>query len=94
MQYSLKRRITSDDIDKAVESTFKRDRIIVMGALALVIVFSWGYILAGAGMNMTALEMTNLATGNSTAVMMPAVWDFGYAKVMFLMMKSKSKLIQ
>ena len=42
MQYSLKRRITSDNIDKAVEGTFKRDRIIVMGALALVIVLSWG----------------------------------------------------
>ncbi len=72
-------------IDKVVEATVKRDRIVVLGALALVIALSWVYLLAGTGMDMTALEMTRLTPGPAMAMMMPVVWDLGYAGVMFVM---------
>jgi predicted metal-binding membrane protein len=63
---------TSDfgtSLDTAVESTLKRDRVVVLGALLAVIVFAWGYVFAGAGMDMKAA----------------AVWNFGYACLMFTM---------
>ena len=72
-------------LDRAVEATVKRDRIVVLGALALVIAISWAYLLAGAGMDMTALESTRLTSGRGMAKMMPAAWDIGYAGVMFVM---------
>ena len=73
-------------INKAVESVVKRDRIVVLGALAAVVALSWAYVLAGAGMNMSALEMTGLGSGKGrTDMMMPAVWDLGYAGLMVVM---------
>ena len=85
MQRHPKWSITSDDIDKVVERTVKYDRIVVLGALGLVIVLSWAYLLAGAGQNMTAFEMTGLTSGSGMAKMMPAVWNISYAGVMFTM---------
>ena len=41
-----------------LESLLRRDRLVVIAALAAVIVACWAYILAGAGMGMSALEMT------------------------------------
>ncbi len=74
-------------IDKAVESAIKRDRIIVLGALFVVVSLSWIYVLNGAGMNMSAIEMTrmNFGGGGMGMMMMPAVWDLGYACLMFVM---------
>ena len=72
-------------IDKVIEATVKRDRIVVLGALAFVIALSWAYLLAGAGMDMTALESMRPTSGRGMAKMMPAVWDIGYAGVMFVM---------
>lgn len=73
-------------IDKAVEGAIKRDRLVVLGALGIVVALSWTYVLAGAGMNMSAFEMTRLSSGKgSLGMMMPAVWDLGYASLMFVM---------
>ncbi len=72
-------------IDKVVEGAIKRDKEFVLVALTAVIALSWSYVLAGAGMNMTALEMTRLASSGGMAKMMPAVWDIGYAALMFFM---------
>jgi predicted metal-binding membrane protein len=73
-------------IDKAVESAVKRDRIVVLGALSSVVALSWAYVLAGAGMDMSALEMTRLTSGRSGMDMMiPTAWDLGYAGLMFVM---------
>jgi predicted metal-binding membrane protein len=72
-------------IDNAIEITVKRDKIVVLGALCVVIVLSWVYLLAGAGMNMTASEMTRLASGGGMAMMIPAVWNTSYAALMFVM---------
>jgi predicted metal-binding membrane protein len=73
-------------IDSAVESAVKRDKIVVLGALSIAVVISWAYVLAGAGMNMSAFEMTRMTSGSGGMdMMMPAVWDIGYAGLMFVM---------
>jgi predicted metal-binding membrane protein len=41
-----------------LETVLRRDRVVVVAALVLVIIASWIYILAGAGMGMSAFEMT------------------------------------
>ena len=70
-------------IDIAIERMVKRDRAIVLAALTAVVALSWAYVLAGAGMRMSAFEMT--ASNGGMATMMPAIWDIGYAGVMFIM---------
>ena len=73
-------------IDKAIESVVKRDRIMILGALSIVVALSWVYVLAGAGMDMSALEMTRMASGKAGMYMMtPAVWSLSYAALMFVM---------
>ncbi len=44
-----------------LEAVLKRDRAIVIGGLVGVIVLAWIYILLGAGMGMTAIEMTAIS---------------------------------
>ncbi len=82
-------------IDQALEAALRRDRLIVLIALLAVILLSWAYLLSGAGMGMSALEMTraSLAQGRRgehapaglDSMMMPATWDLGYALVMLFM---------
>ena len=73
-------------IDNAIESALKRDRFIVLGALAVVLGLSWTYLLSGAGMGMSAFEMTRMTVANGDMAMMtPGVWDFSYAVLMFFM---------
>jgi predicted metal-binding membrane protein len=76
-------------VDMAIEKTLRRDRLIVVIALAVVIVLSWVYILSGAGMDMSAFEMTrmNLSLDKSAgiAMMIPAKWTMGYVVMMFFM---------
>ena len=43
-----------------LESVLRRDRLVVVVALVAVIVLSWAYVLAGAGMGMSAFEMTRM----------------------------------
>jgi predicted metal-binding membrane protein len=83
-------------VDAMLEAVLKRDRIVVVTALTAVIALSWAYLLAGAGMGMSAVEMTRMsqlgmARGMSEgaitgmAMMTPAVWTLGYAVLMFFM---------
>jgi predicted metal-binding membrane protein len=73
-------------IDSAIESAVRRDRVVVLGALSIVVAISWGYVLAGAGMSMSAVEMTRMNSGHEGMhMMMPAVWDIGHAGLMFVM---------
>ena len=55
-----------------LEIVLKRDRMVVIVGLVTVIALSWIYILQGAGMNMTALEMTgtNMSAGDSADMVM------------------------
>ncbi|MCG8368065.1 MAG: DUF2182 domain-containing protein [Pseudanabaenales cyanobacterium] len=72
-----------------MEAILKRDRWVVLSGLALVILLSWIYLLVGAGMGMSGLEMTRMSSGESMgmgeALMQPAVWSVGYALLMFFM---------
>ena len=43
-----------------LESVLRRDRLVVVIALVAVLVLSWVYVLAGAGMGMSAFEMTRM----------------------------------
>lgn len=60
-------------VDATLEAVLRRDRLVVVTALAAVIALSWAYLLVGAGMGMSAFEMTR------------AVWTPGYAVLMFFM---------
>jgi predicted metal-binding membrane protein len=72
-------------IDSAIERAVKRDRTIVLVALISVVLLSWFYVLAGAGMGMSAFEMTRMGDAGAMGMMMPAQWSGEYAGVMFLM---------
>jgi predicted metal-binding membrane protein len=71
-------------IDATLEAAVRRDRLVVTTALITVIALSWAYLLAGAGMGMSALEMTRMLQ-LGMATMTPAVWTPGYAVLMFFM---------
>jgi len=47
--------------DSPLEAVLKRDRLVVIGGLAGVVVLAWVYILLGSGMDMSALEMTRMS---------------------------------
>jgi predicted metal-binding membrane protein len=72
-------------IDSAIERAVKRDRTIVLVALTAVVVLSWIYVLSGAGMGISAFEMTRMSGGGAMGMMVPAEWSLEYASVMFLM---------
>lgn len=56
-----------------VEAVVKRDRVIVILGLLVVIALAWLYLLQGAGMGMTAVEMSSatLPWQSSSAMTMP-----------------------
>jgi predicted metal-binding membrane protein len=70
----------------SLEVIVKRDRALVGVALAGAVVTSWGYILAGAGTGMPALDMSRLPTADGAmAAMQPAVWTASYVTLMLVM---------
>jgi predicted metal-binding membrane protein len=78
-----------------LESLLKRDRAIVVVGLVTVSALAWAYILAGAGMGMSAVEMARMfggvapmkdgAVSGMAAMTMPAAWTPGYALLMLAM---------
>jgi len=78
-------------IDATLEAVVRRDRLVVLTALSTVIALSWAYLLAGAGMGMSAFEMIRMSqlevAGDMSdmAMMSPAGWTPGYAVLMFFM---------
>jgi len=66
-----------------LETVLKRDRVIVIVGLVAVSMIAWFYILAGAGMAVSAIEMTHMS--GMAAMSMPAVWTTGYALLMLAM---------
>ena len=67
-----------------LERALRRDRWVVVGALVLVTILAWVYLLAGAGMGMTAMEMTRHSM-MPMPMMEHAQWDLSYAVLMFFM---------
>ena len=80
-------------VDATLEAVVRRDHLVVVTALTAVIALSWAYLLAGAGMGMSAFEMTRMSqlgtagdmSEGGMAMMTPAVWTPGYAVLMFFM---------
>ena len=69
----------------ALERALRRDRLIVIGGLAGVVLLAAAYTVLGAGMNMSALTMTRMAVAMPGMMMQPASWTPGYALLVFLM---------
>ncbi len=79
----------------AIEAVVRRDRLIVVGGLAAVVVIAWIAILTGAGTGMSALDMTTAPgatalsgaadAGRAMAALRPMAWTAGTAGVMFAM---------
>jgi predicted metal-binding membrane protein len=61
-------------------TALRHDRAVVLGSLTLVILFAWGYLLLGAGINMEMMKMG----GGQMMVMLPE-WSPGYGVVVFAM---------
>ena len=59
----------------ALEQTLRHDRLIVAIGIATVVAFSWGYLLAGAGIDMSMADMP----------MDPEPWSAAQALLMFAM---------
>lgn len=78
-------------VDATFEAVVRHDRLVVVTALTAVIALSWAYLLVGAGMGMSAFEMTRMSqcemVGDMAdmAMLTPAVWTPGYAVLMFVM---------
>lgn len=75
-------------MDTALEGALRRDRWLVFSLLAAVIVAGWAYLLAGAGLGMSALEMTGIggiAEPMAGMAASAAAWSPGYAIVVFVM---------
>ena len=78
-------------VDAALEAALRRDRRVTLACLAAVIALAWAYLLGGAGMEMSALEMTRASQSGAVegmpgmAMTKPALWTPGYALLMFFM---------
>jgi predicted metal-binding membrane protein len=77
-----------------LENIVRRDRVIVAGALAAVVVLAWAYVLTGAGTGMSVRGMASLDTalgqfgamdGAMAAMATPAAWSADYAAIMVAM---------
>ena len=60
-----------------IERILKRDRLVVIAALSVIIVASWAYVLAGAGMGMSAFEMSSLSMALGQSAGMPMAQGMG-----------------
>ncbi|WP_170409569.1 DUF2182 domain-containing protein [Ruegeria atlantica] len=71
----------------AVERLMRRERVIVLSGVSLIVLISAWYTIAGVGMNMTAAEMTRMAGPIGEPMQMGAtpLWDLQYAILIFLM---------
>ena len=61
-----------------VEEALRRDRLLVVFCLLLVVVLSWAYLLAGAGMSMQAM-------GDMLTPMSTEPWTLGHAALVLVM---------
>ena len=76
--------MTPSRAETLLQAALRRDRLLMAGALALVLLLAWLGLLLGAGMEMTALETTRMA-GMDGWLMQPALWSPGYALLLFAM---------
>jgi len=65
-----------------LEAVLQRDRVVLVAGLVAVLAMAWGWLLTGAGMEMSAVDMTAMA-GMDGWLMRPAVWTPAYAVLIF-----------
>jgi predicted metal-binding membrane protein len=58
--------------------------MVLVAGLVVVLGMAWGWLVTGAGMEMSAVEMTAMA-GMNGWLMRPAVWTPAYAVLIFAM---------
>ena len=63
--------------NSAIELVLKRDRLVVASALVAVIVASWVYVFTGAGMGMSAFDMSSLSMTSGQAWQTPVAMPGG-----------------
>lgn len=72
-----------------IEALLRRDRWITAAALLIITVLAWAWLLAGAGMGMSAADMTRMVYGDHavmpSGVAMPPHWGLAYWGLMFAM---------
>jgi len=78
--------------DATLEAVLRRDRRVVIAALAAAVVLSWAGLVTGAGTGMSALEMTRMSgpgtlsgLSDPMAGMPMPVWTAGHAALVFSM---------
>lgn len=69
----------------ALEAVLKRERLVFVAGMTVVVVTAWVWVLLGAGMEMSALEMTRMSGMDGGMMMQPAQWTPAYAVLMFCM---------
>lgn len=52
-----------------LEAVLARDRTVVLAGLVIVVVLAWSYLLLGAGMGMTAFEITSMSVPGTSSTM-------------------------
>lgn len=67
-----------------IEHVLRRDRVVVLAALALVTGLAWAYTLAGVGMDHGA-GMAGMAQGAGQAMLEPMPWTLRLAAIMLAM---------
>ena len=70
-----------------LENVLRKDRRVVLGCITIVTTVAALWIIAGAGMDMTAWQMTvpDRVNGMDMNMVMPRRWDLPYAALMFSM---------
>lgn len=73
-----------------LEAVLKHDRRVVAAGLVLVVVLAWGYTLTGAGMGMSAFEMTRQSDhstifGDGAGAVPGRLWTLSQSALMLLM---------
>jgi predicted metal-binding membrane protein len=67
-----------------LEALIRRDRLVLVAGMLVVSALAWVWLVLGAGMDMSAIEMTRMA-GMDGWMMQPAVWTPVYALLMVSM---------
>lgn len=74
-------------VDTMIESALKRDRVLIAIALTALCILAWTWLLSGAGMGMTALDMTRMVYGDhsvmKSGMAMASGWTLAQALTMF-----------
>ncbi len=67
-----------------VDALLRRERLILLAGIGAIVALAWAWLLSGAGMQMSALEMTAMAAMDGW-LMQPALWSPAYALLVFSM---------